>query len=385
MKILVADLPGARRRTLAAALRSIDGTELVAVVSRAEHVLSRVADGAVDGVLLDPTLDGGAGAQVARELVRLHPKVRCVLLGVETAPPELMGAGVLAVSADESTPERVTGPLANALVPAKTARAARSSEPPRDRREARPRSVPPRARRSFRPPGARAAEPRGDVMMPAGALANVPRTPVPALASRDARTPQPPLPSQRRLVAIGASTGGPPALVMVLRELGPSFPLPVLVVQHMGASHLPFFVQSLATQTGMRVSLAEEGVLPEPGHVYVAPGDRHMQLVPRGSELRLALSDAEAEHNCRPAVDPLFRSIAASMGSAVVAVVLTGMGSDGALGALDIARNGAPVIVQDRPSSVVWGMPGATVATGAATVVVPIEMVAKEILRWSYA
>ncbi|MGD9765433.1 MAG: chemotaxis-specific protein-glutamate methyltransferase CheB [Candidatus Binatia bacterium] len=172
------------------------------------------------------------------------------------------------------------------------------------------------------------------------------------------------------VVALGASTGGPAALVEVLGSLPPDFPLPTLIVMHINDRFGAAFADWLDGQTTHQVSYAQDG---EPlagaaGRVVMAPPDRH--LVVRDGRLRLT-RDAE-RHSCRPSVDVLFESLARECGSAAAACLLTGMGRDGAAGLLDIRRAGGFTIAQDQASSVVYGMPREAVQLNAAVRVLPL-------------
>jgi two-component system, chemotaxis family, protein-glutamate methylesterase/glutaminase len=201
--------------------------------------------------------------------------------------------------------------------------------------------------------------------MPPGA----PRAPasVPASAADDG--------GALRLVAIGASTGGPAAIIEVLRGLPPDFRLPILFVLHIGHPFGANFAEWLDGQSPLRVAHARDGEpLPEPGlsRVVMAPPDQH--LVVRGGRLRL--TQTPERYSCRPSVDELFESLAAERGSATAACLLTGMGRDGAAGLLGIRRAGGRTIAQDEATSVVWGMPGEAVALGAAERVLPVDRIA---------
>lgn len=179
-----------------------------------------------------------------------------------------------------------------------------------------------------------------------------------------------------KILALGSSTGGPQALMQVFRNLDAPLACPVLVTQHMP----PHFTQTLAKHIGdvakMPSREAVDGEIIEPGRVYIAPGDYHMTVKTDGAKVRIALNQDPAENYCRPAVDPMFRSIADVYGKNALCVVLTGMGRDGAAGAKVAAEAGAVVVAQDEETSVVWGMPGATYATGICDAVLPIKEVA---------
>ncbi len=184
------------------------------------------------------------------------------------------------------------------------------------------------------------------------------------------------------LVAIGASTGGPVALRKVLGELPANYPCPILVVQHMPKLFLVSLAARLDRETNLRYYIAEDGMLLQPGCVYVAPGGLHMDIVKQEGVLTIKLHASAEEHFCRPAVDVTLRSLSA-LAPAVntLVVILTGMGRDGAMEAMNLAEKGAWVIAQDEASSVVWGMPGETVRLGAAHEVLPVEDISKSILN----
>lgn len=188
-------------------------------------------------------------------------------------------------------------------------------------------------------------------------------------------------PEYRELIAIGASTGGPPVVHQFLSGLPNNFETPIVITQHMPALHIEHFAKLLSDRTGRKVSVANDRERIEPGHVYVAPGGLHLVLKREGNSLIMYHDNGPEEHNCKPAVDPMFRSVARSCGSRCIGIVMTGMGSDGALGAVDLRAKGAPVIVQDKPSSVVWGMPGSVVQKNAASVVVPGPQLASWVTR----
>jgi two-component system chemotaxis response regulator CheB len=190
-----------------------------------------------------------------------------------------------------------------------------------------------------------------------------------------------------RVLALGSSTGGPQALVEVLSSSKDVLArVPVIVVQHMPPTFTALLAEQLGRAAGVPSAEAKEGEVLVPGRIYVAPGGRHL-LVGRADDAVVAhLSDAPPEHFCRPAVDPMFRSVAQVYGAATLGVVLTGMGGDGGAGALAIADSGGSVVIQDEESSVVWGMPGAVAAAGACAGIFPLTQIGgklRELLRGS--
>ncbi len=170
--------------------------------------------------------------------------------------------------------------------------------------------------------------------------------------------------AQPQVVAIGASTGGPVVIQAILAKLSGKFPLPLLIVQHMAKGFVEGFAEWLAFTSPLPVHVASQGEVVLPGHVYIAPDGFHMVVEQKG---RIRLSDAPAENGLRPAVAALFRSVADIYGKSGVGVLLTGMGSDGAEGLLQLKQEGAVTIAQDKESSVIYGMPGEAVRVGAAT------------------
>ncbi|MDQ6994393.1 MAG: chemotaxis-specific protein-glutamate methyltransferase CheB [Mariprofundaceae bacterium] len=186
------------------------------------------------------------------------------------------------------------------------------------------------------------------------------------------------------LVAIGSSTGGPAALYQVLSRLPANFSLPITVTQHMPKLFLQSLADRLDRDTSLKAKLAEDGMVLEGGCIYVAPGDVHMEIERMGTKLCVKLVNGEKVHHCRPAVDVTFHSLVKLLPrTRCVAVVLTGMGADGAAGAKAMRDKQAYVIAQDEKSSVVWGMPGETVKCGAANEVLPLMDIAAGIIQAS--
>jgi two-component system, chemotaxis family, protein-glutamate methylesterase/glutaminase len=178
------------------------------------------------------------------------------------------------------------------------------------------------------------------------------------------------------LLAVGCSTGGPDALTKVLQGLPADFPVPIVVTQHMPPVFTKMFAERLDRSTALKVVEAGEGMDLTPGWAYIAPGDHHLVLNRRGTATLTQLSGAPQENSCRPAVDVMFRSVAALYGASAYAVVLTGMGHDGRGGAKVLRDAGAEILAQDEASSVVWGMPGAVVGAGLADEVLPLDRIA---------
>ncbi|KQN25955.1 chemotaxis protein CheB [Sphingomonas sp. Leaf33] len=179
------------------------------------------------------------------------------------------------------------------------------------------------------------------------------------------------------IVAIGASTGGIHALSALLRALPPEFSKPILVTQHLPASFMPYFAAQIALIAGRPCDVADNHMRLRPGRIVVAPGHAHMSLSRTSDGAAIRLSSEPTASGCLPSVDPMFASAAQVYGKRALGVVLSGMGRDGSIGAQDLLREGAAVIVQDRQTSVVWGMPGAIASTGAASAVLPPDEIGR--------
>ena len=185
-----------------------------------------------------------------------------------------------------------------------------------------------------------------------------------------------------RILAIGSSTGGPQALNTLFGEIGSSIGMvPVVLTQHMPPTFTAILAEHIAKAAGRPASEGRDGEVIQPGHIYVAPGGKHMLLAKNGSEVIVKLSDAPPVNFCKPAVDPLFRSVAEIYGTATLAVVLTGMGSDGAEGVRKIGEIGGSAIAQDEETSVVWGMPGAAAHTGMCSDVLPLNEIGRKMSK----
>lgn len=182
------------------------------------------------------------------------------------------------------------------------------------------------------------------------------------------------------VLSIGASTGGPQALQMILSELPKDFPIPVVIAQHMPKIFTKSFSERLDTICEIRVKEAENREPLKPGVAYLAPGDSHMGLKKTGSQVFVELIE-DGKFVYRPSVDVLMSSVAEIYENRAIAVILTGMGSDGKEGIRKIFESGGYVIAQDEDTSVVFGMPKAVIEAGFAKVILPIESIAKEVLR----
>jgi two-component system chemotaxis response regulator CheB len=185
-----------------------------------------------------------------------------------------------------------------------------------------------------------------------------------------------------RALLIGSSTGGPQALMTLVAQLGPVIDrFPVLITQHMPPTFTTILAEHLARSSHRPAHEAIDGEIVKAGQIYVAPGGRHMRVGRHGADTVISLDDGPPINFCKPAVDPLFTSAIDVWQGGVLALVLTGMGSDGMRGGKEIVAAGGSVVAQDEASSVVWGMPGAAANAGICAAVLPLDQIAPKLVR----
>jgi two-component system chemotaxis response regulator CheB len=184
------------------------------------------------------------------------------------------------------------------------------------------------------------------------------------------------------ILTIGSSTGGPQALFQVLRDIGPNPGVPILITQHMPPTFTKILAEHASRASGLPCKEAEDGEPLERGHVYIAPGDYHMLIKVRNDRQVIAINQDPPVNFCRPAVDPMLRSVVELYGSRILNVILTGMGSDGMLGSQAIVDAGGTIIAQDELTSIVWGMPGAVATRGLCSAVLPIDQIGGHVQKF---
>jgi two-component system, chemotaxis family, protein-glutamate methylesterase/glutaminase len=201
------------------------------------------------------------------------------------------------------------------------------------------------------------------------------------------------LPPRTEVVVIGISTGGPSALEMMLPMLPADFPVSVLIVQHMPKLFTGALAERLDRCCAVKVREAYEGAVPEPGTVWIAQGDTHMEVrtasgrafsKPNLDEVRISLHESQPVNYCRPSADLLFQSAGEVYGDGTLALVMTGMGSDGVAGARSVHRAGGMIWAQDEASSAVWGMPGRLMQTGIVDSLMPLMSLGEELTRQAW-
>jgi len=351
--VLVVDDSVVVRSVVRSLLSGVPGLE-IDVARNGRVALEAIATRTPDFVLLDIEMPELDGISTLREIRKTHPRLPVVMFSTLTERGASITLDALAAGANDY----LTKPVAKA-----------GFEAMRDELRVELTSrIEALCRRSPTTPGARPSAP------------SLPPTSTPAPASRR------PLASPRRgegidIVAIGSSTGGPNALLEVVAHLPADLQAPVVIVQHMPPMFTTMLAKSLAAKSALTVAEAQGGEELRPGHVWVAPGGHHLVVQRRGNVATLATNQDPPECSCRPAVDVLFRSVAASHGARSLAVVLTGMGVDGCAGGEVLRRAGGQIVAQDEATSVVWGMPGAIARAGLADSVVPLPEIADEIVR----
>jgi two-component system chemotaxis response regulator CheB len=337
-RVLVVDDSSVVRRLVSEALASDPAIELVGTAPNGRIALAKLTQVNPDVVTLDiemPELDGLA---TLVELRRTHPLLPVIMFSAITE----RGAAATLEAIARGANDYVTKPS--------------TSEGVEDARQKIAEQLLPRVR-AFAPASA------------------------PAWVDRVRVAVAPAVRGKAEIVAIGVSTGGPNALTELIPRLPRGFPVPVVVVQHMPPVFTRLLAERLAARSALPVTECADEEPLRPGHVYIARGDWHM--VVRGSRLdpRVALVQGPPENSCRPAVDVLFRSVAAMYGPSALAVVLTGMGQDGLHGCRHVREVGGRVLVQDQATSVIWGMPGAVARAGMADRVLPLLQLADELAR----
>ncbi len=190
-------------------------------------------------------------------------------------------------------------------------------------------------------------------------------------------------PGLPRILAVGSSTGGPQALLEVMGSIAPALDrVPVVITQHMPPTFTAILAKHLETATGRLCKEAEHGEVIKDGNIYVAPGGKHFLLHRVDGAVTVKLDEGPAVNFCKPAVDPMFDCVVDLYGAAALALVLTGMGSDGRDGGRRIADAGGNVVAQDKETSVVWGMPGAAAMAGICCAVLPLPQIGPRIVRF---
>lgn len=366
MRVLVADDAILFRRLLADVLGSLPGIEVVGSAINGRIAVEKVRELKPDLLTLDIEMPEMDGLAVLDALTRNgRPEVEIIVVSALSR----RGGDLTMRALEKGAFDFITKP---------------ESATPEKSREALLRELGPRVRAIAHRLEVRAilrgtsSNTRRDPPKPAAVPERVPgETALDGIASRMQRIAKNAKPE---MVLIGVSTGGPVALAQLLPAIPNNIGVPILIVQHMPPIFTKSLADSLAAKCGLGVREAVHGEFPEPNTAYIAPGGRQMRLaVGPGDRPVIELTDDPPENNCRPAVDYLFRSAAHHFPGRAMAVILTGMGSDGTLGLRLLKRQGCFVIAQDEASCVVYGMPKAAVNAGVADAILPLTSIAGRI------
>lgn len=353
IRIMIVEDSRTVRRILESWLKVEPGLKIVGTCTNGREAVEQVKAVDAEVVLLDIEMPEMDGLTALPELVRLIPDLQVIMASQLTTRQAEISLKALAIGAADYVAKPSSMLVSNAVRRFRDDIAAKVRHLGEAVRSKRGQPLP----RDLR----------------SGSSARASVSAVPARGPIILRTPPP---GPFRLLGIGSSTGGPQALQLFLERLGPPFPFPVLIVQHMPPTFTPILADHLTRQLNVTCTEGRDGDMIRAGAVYVAPGDRHMIVERSGQDLVIRITQDPPENFCRPAVDPLFRSLAATDGPGTVCAVLTGMGSDGAKGAGAVVEAGGCVLAQDEASSVVWGMPGAVATAGLCSAVEPLPTLA---------
>ncbi|XVV12258.1 protein-glutamate methylesterase/protein-glutamine glutaminase [Actinoplanes sp. CA-131856] len=383
ISVLVVDDSVVVRRLIVDALGGAENIEVVGTASNGQLAQAKIDQLKPDVITMDIEMPQMDGIEAVRELRKRHKHIPVIMFSTlsasgATATLEALSAGATDYVTKPSNVGSVNESIAavrNELVPKIYALAGRK----------RPGAAPPSApaRPSAAPPARPVATRPGAAPPRAGLPPSGPGRPGAAPAGAAPARPVKKAGAGGRvdILCIGSSTGGPDALTKVLQGLPSDFPVPIVVTQHMPPVFTKMFAERLDRSTPLRVVEAGDGMELTPGWAYIAPGDNHLVFHRRGTATLTQLSGAPPENSCRPAVDVMFRSVAALYGASAYATVLTGMGHDGRGGAKVLRDAGAEVLAQDEATSVVWGMPGAVVGAGLADEILPLDRISAHLVN----
>ncbi|MGE5547144.1 MAG: protein-glutamate methylesterase/protein-glutamine glutaminase [Solirubrobacterales bacterium] len=366
VRVMIVDDSAVVRGLVTRILEEDAAIAVVASVGNGQMALSALERHEIDVILLDIEMPIMDGMTALPKLLQADPSVRIIMQSTLTLKGADISMRALEMGAADYIPKpSSTRDLAGGmdfktelLGKVRALGAARRRDP---NRKARPGTA-------TTQPVARPAAP----VAPRPSLLHPAQPPV-----LRTHTPEPP-----DVIAIGSSTGGPQALFNVLGTMrAGTVRQPILITQHMPATFTTILAEHISRVSGWEAREGQDGEVVKGGRVYIAPGDFHMLVESKGADKVIRLTKDAPENFCRPAVDPMLRSISAAYGRRVLACILTGMGADGSKGGQVVVGNGGTVIAQDEASSVVWGMPGAAAQAGICSAILPLNEVAPWIMK----
>lgn len=347
IKVLIVDDSAVVRDFLATILNSDPDIDVISTVSSAEEAILVIKNKKPDVITMDINMPKMNGIEATREIMRTHPKPIIIVSG------DLDSAGETAFRAIEA------GALAVVQRPAGINHQEHEATVKELIQTVKLMSEVRVVRRWSKPD----RKPHSPVSLPV----------IRSVEMKSSST-------ELKLVAIGASTGGPVALHTILAGLSKDFPAPILIVQHIAAGFIEGLAKWLSETSGFPVRVAGHGESLLPGHAYLAPDGFQMGVSSSGI---IVLNKSETERGLCPSVSHLFRSVAKNYGKSAVGVILTGMGKDGAAELRMMKENGAITIAQDRRSSIVYGMPGEAINLDAVVYVMSLNDIAKALKTWT--
>jgi two-component system chemotaxis response regulator CheB len=347
IRVMIVDDSAVIRGVETRILEAVADVKVVASVSNAQLALSQLARTPVDVMILDiemPVLDG---LSALPQIHRIAPQTKVIMASTLTTRGGEISLEALRRGAIDFVPKPTVGSIFSA----------------EDFKRELVNKVTALGR--VRLPGAPVIHGTAPHRAPAARPAPfVTSGPAPKLRTASGTVPT--------IIGVGSSTGGPQALQATLTTLPAAMQLPIVIVQHMPPTFTKLLADQIARATGRPTCEGEDGMPIAPGRIYVAPGGMHMCVERHEGHGVIRLNSLPPENFCRPAVDPLFRSLAHAYGPSALVLVLTGMGADGARGAEAVAQAGGTVLAQDEATSVVWGMPGAAAAIGVVSALIPL-------------
>lgn len=351
--MLLVDDSVVARAVIARTIDASDRFSVVGAVGNAAAALEFLGRATVEFILLDIEMPGMDGLTALPALIAAGQgaKVLIVSSSADEGGPKAMQA--LALGAAETLIKPSAGALSGRFGGALVTKLEKLCEDPAQ--------LPPVV--LVRSPPMTAAPARApSIGRPVGASPHTRSAPIPGVSPSE----------DYDIVAIGASTGGIHAISQMFRAVPAGFRLPIVITQHLPTSFMPYFAAQIALIAGRPCEVATDRMRIRPGRIIVAPGDAHLKCVKlRDGGAAFRLTHEPVGSGCMPSVDPMLASIAEVYGARVLAIMLSGMGRDGAEGAQRVHDAGGCVVAQDRDSSVVWGMPGAVAASGVADAVLP--------------
>ncbi|MDO8605876.1 MAG: chemotaxis response regulator protein-glutamate methylesterase [Phaeospirillum sp.] len=365
IRVMLVDDSAVVRGLVTRILEAEPGIQIAASVGNGQMALSALERNEIDVVILDIEMPIMDGMTALPKLLQIDPGLKIIMQSSLT----LKGADISLRALEMGAADYIPKPAATKDLAGGADFKAELIGKIRALGQARRRD-PKRPTRPGGPPAQRGTAPNA---APAHRVAIHPPGPL-QLRTHTAETPD--------IIAIGSSTGGPQALFTLLGVMrAGTVPQPIVITQHMPATFTTILGEHISRVSGWEAREGQDGEVIRGGRVYIAPGDFHMVIEAKGADKVLRLNKNPPENFCRPAVDPMLRSIAAAYGKRVLACILTGMGSDGLKGGQAVVASGGTVIAQDEATSVVWGMPGAVASAGVCSAVLPLPDVAPWIMK----